>query len=178
VEVRYTILFFGKIESGFSRERGGMRKRSRAREIALQKLYGWEISAHHMEALLSEVREEVDDEEVRDFAVELLKGSIEHKATLDGYVISVVENWEFERIALLDRLILRLALCELLYFEEIPPKVTINEAIDLAKVYSTAQSGRFVNGILDSLFKQFKAENKIQKKGRGLVDQSARRVSQ
>jgi len=85
-------------------------------------------------------------------------------------VTSVVENWEFGRIALIDRLILRLALCELLHFDEIPPKVTINEAIDLAKKYSTSQSGRFVNGILDSLYQKYKSENRIKKRGRGLIE--------
>ncbi|HET56271.1 MAG TPA: N utilization substance protein B, partial [Ignavibacteria bacterium] len=77
---------------------------------------------------------------------------------------------KFERIALLDRLILRLALCELLFFEEIPPKVTINEAIDLAKKFSTEDSGRFVNGILDAVLRKLKQENRLAKHGRGLLE--------
>ncbi len=111
-----------------------------------------------------------EDEDISSFTAALLRKTVEHKASLDKDVASVVENWEFGRIALVDRLILRLALCELFFFEEIPPKVTINEAIDLAKEYSTAQSGRFVNGILDSLYRRLKSENKIKKRGRGLME--------
>ena len=82
----------------------------------------------------------------------------------------VVTNWQFDRIALMDRLILRMALCELINYEEIPPKVTINEAIDLAKKYSTYESGRFVNGVLDALYRKLKKDKKITKSGRGLID--------
>jgi N utilization substance protein B len=85
-------------------------------------------------------------------------------------VAKAAENWKYERIALVDRLVLRIALCELLYFDDIPPKVTINEAIDLAKKFSTAESGRFVNGMLDALFKKYSDEKRIRKKGRGLLD--------
>lgn len=148
-----------------------MKRRRRARELALQGMYSWEISGNSVEVVVDQVcREGSADEDVSSFMSELLRKTIAHQTILDENVASVVENWEFERIALVDRLILRLALCELLYFEEIPPKVTINEAIDLAKEYSTAQSGRFVNGILDSLYRKLKSEKKIQKRGRGLVE--------
>ena len=85
-------------------------------------------------------------------------------------VSKMVKNWDFKRVALVDRLVIRMAFCELLYFDEIPPKVTINEAIELAKTFSTEQSGRFVNGILDSLYKKFKTDKKIVKTGRGLIE--------
>ena len=148
-----------------------MRKRRRARELALQGLYAWEMSGNPMEVVVEEVSTgSKGDDEVARFASDLLKKTVESKDALDRHVNSVVKNWEYERLALVDRLILRMALCELLYFDEIPPKVTINEAIELAKAYSTSQSGRFVNGILDSLYKKFKSENKIQKRGRGLVE--------
>ena len=148
-----------------------MRKRRRARELSLQGLYGWEISGNAVDLVLDDIsNREKPDDDILMFTTDLLKKTIEHKEVLDREVALVVENWEFGRITLIDRLILRLALCELLHFEEIPPKVTINEAIDLAKEYSTAQSGRFVNGILDSLYRKLKSENKINKKGRGLVE--------
>jgi len=148
-----------------------MRKRRRARELALQGLYAWEVSGNPLEVVLEKVSEkDKKDGEIVVFASDLLSKTVEHKEALDKDVDLVVENWEYERIALVDRLIIRMALCELLYFDEIPPKVTINEAIELAKEYSTAQSGRFVNGILDSLYQKFKSENKIKKKGRGLVE--------
>jgi N utilization substance protein B len=148
-----------------------MKKRRRARELALQGMYSLEISGNSLELVLEQIFQgRTEDEDISSFTTDLLRKTVEHKASLDQDVASVVENWEFGRIALVDRLILRLALCELFYFEEIPPKVTINEAIDLAKEYSTAQSGRFVNGILDSLYRRFKSENKIKKRGRGLME--------
>jgi len=134
-------------------------------------LYAWEVSGNALELVLEELTKNQDEEKgIIIFSADLLKKTAEHKETLDRDVASVVENWEFARIALIDRLILRMALCELLYFDEIPPKVTINEAIELAKEYSTSQSGRFVNGILDSLYQKFKSERKIVKRGRGLVE--------
>jgi N utilization substance protein B len=148
-----------------------MRKRRKARELALQVLYSREITDHSFEAMLEYVTREAEgDNEISNFAMKLVRKTIEHQDTLDESVAGVVDNWEFERIALIDRLILRIALCELLYFDVIPPKVTINEAIELAKEFSTAQSGRFVNGILDSLYKKLVVEQKIVKKGRGLVE--------
>ncbi len=149
-----------------------MTKRRKARELALQVLYGFEVSGNAVDVVCDEIASRTDDEQIAGFASELFHKSIRHKESLDAHVASVVENWDFGRIAMIDRLILRLALCELLHFDEIPPKVTINEAIDLAKKFSTAQSGRFVNGILDSLFRKLLSENKIVKKGRGLVNTS------
>jgi N utilization substance protein B len=78
------------------------------------------------------------------------------------------QNWELDRIAKIDRFLVQSAICELLYFEEIPPKVSINEAIEISKKYSTDRSKMFVNGVLDSILKRLESENKIIKKGRGL----------
>jgi N utilization substance protein B len=75
-----------------------------------------------------------------------------------------LKNWDADRIATLDLIILQMGVCEFLYFETIPTKVTINEYIDLAKEYSTVQSGQFVNGLLDNINKELSAENKINKK--------------
>ena len=111
-----------------------------------------------------------DDTEIAAFAVMLLKRSVENMDEIDAEVSKMVKNWDFKRVALVDRLVIRMAFCELLYFDEIPPKVTINEAIELAKTFSTEQSGRFVNGILDSLYKKFKTDKKIVKTGRGLIE--------
>jgi len=74
-----------------------------------------------------------------------------------------LKNWDPERIALLDMILMKMGVAEFLYFETIPPKVTINEYIDLAKEYSTPQSGQFVNGILDNIHKELVAEGKMQK---------------
>jgi N utilization substance protein B len=98
-----------------------------------------------------------------EFAKTLLKTSIEKKEYCAELIKPKLKNWDAERIAQLDMVLMRMGLCELLYFDTIPTKVTINEYIDLAKEYSTAQSGQFVNGILDNIHKELVAEGKIQK---------------
>ena len=87
---------------------------------------------------------------------------------------STVDNWDIERIALLDFIIIKMCLSEFFYFEEIPPKVSINEAIDLAKDFSTRNSGKFVNGILDSLLNSLVDKGEIKKTGKGLISQSTK----
>ena len=148
-----------------------MKKRRKARELVLQTLYGLEISENGYEYVIQEIQNaESYDMEISEFAVTLIRKIMINEENLDRDIATMVQNWEFKRVALMDRLILRLALCELLYFEDIPPKVTINEAIDLAKKFSTAESGRFVNGVLDGLYKRLKTENRIIKAGRGLLE--------
>jgi N utilization substance protein B len=97
------------------------------------------------------------------FAKSLLTTVIDKKEYAMELIKPKLKNWDAERIALLDMVIMRMGICELLYFETIPTKVTINEYIDLAKDYSTPQSGQFVNGILDNIHKELMAEGKIQK---------------
>jgi len=80
-----------------------------------------------------------------------------------GIIKPKLKNWDAERIAQLDMILMRMGVCEFLYFETVPPKVTINEYIDIAKEYSTPQSGQFVNGILDSIHKELMAQGKIHK---------------
>ena len=98
-----------------------------------------------------------------DFARTLLNTAIEKKEYTAELIKPKLKNWDSERIALIDMILMRLGVCELLYFETIPTKVTINEYIDLAKDYSTAQSGQFVNGILDSIHKEFIENGDIHK---------------
>ncbi len=99
-----------------------------------------------------------------DFATGLLKTVLEKEPYTLELIKPKLKNWDADRIAALDLIILQMGVCEFLYFETIPTKVTINEYIDLAKDYSTAQSGQFVNGLLDNIHKELTAENKIQKK--------------
>ena len=98
--------------------------------------------------------------------------SIERRTEFDQLITSKAENWELERIALIDRILMQLAICEMLEFQEIPIKVTINEYLEIAKKYSTPKSSKFINGILDALYAQFKEEGLIQKSGRGLIETS------
>lgn len=104
----------------------------------------------------------VGDEKMK-FAKDLLRTVIEKKDVTEGLIVPKLKNWDPERIAVIDMILLRLGVCELLYFDTIPTKVSINEYIDLAKEYSTEQSGHFVNGILDNIHKELVSTGKIQK---------------
>ncbi len=97
------------------------------------------------------------------FAKNLLQTVLEKSEHLQGLIIPKLKNWDPERIAQLDMIMMKMGVAEFLYFETIPPKVTINEYIDLAKDYSTAQSGQFVNGILDNIHKELVQQGKMQK---------------
>jgi N utilization substance protein B len=98
-----------------------------------------------------------------DFAVELLETATSRRELLDALIKPKLKNWDPERLAQLDTILLEMGVCEFLYFETIPIKVTINEYIDIAKEYSTQQSGQFINGILDNIRKELELEGKIQK---------------
>jgi len=93
----------------------------------------------------------VEEMAVRSFADQLIRGVLQHKEECDNIIKKYLKNWDFERVALIDRNILRLATYEMLFREDIPPVVSINEAVDIAKKYSTEESGKFVNGILDKI---------------------------
>ncbi|MCL4145546.1 UNVERIFIED_CONTAM: hypothetical protein GTU68_064630 [Idotea baltica] len=109
-----------------------------------------------------------------DYVFNLLLKDIEKEVEeLEKFIKSKAENWELDRIARIDRILMHMAICEMLNFEEIPVKVTINEYLELAKTYSTPKSSKFINGILDSLYNDFRETGKIVKKGRGLINHSA-----
>ena len=111
-----------------------------------------------------------DPKEIQSFAAKLLDLTMQHVQDLDEIIKVKALNWDFGRIAIIDKLILRLAICEFLYFRDIPPKVSIDEAIEIAKKYSTEKSGKFINGILDSVLSELRKANRLNKKGRGLID--------
>jgi len=111
--------------------------------------------------------EEVDEE--RDFAKSLLRQTLSSFSENANYIKEQTINWDVERIAFIDTLILHMALTELKEFQNIPQKVTFNEYIDIAKAFSTQNSGQFINGVLDKAAARLKSENKINKTGRGLV---------
>jgi N utilization substance protein B len=128
-----------------------MTRRSRGREVALQVLYQIEQN-QGMPA--TEVRQFINrrllgDRKLVEFTEGLIAGVREHQGRIDDMIKEVAENWRLDRMAAIDRNILRLGVFEVLLCPEIPAKVAINEALELAKRYSTAQSSRFVNGILD-----------------------------
>lgn len=135
--------------------------RTLARELALQALYRFDVCRKldepwrpGPEELVSFLVEASEEAQVRDYAQWLVEGVLAELADLDGRIESVTANWKLGRLASIDRCVLRLGLYELLFSDEVPPKVTINEAINLAKKFSTEQSGAFVNGVLDRLYGQ------------------------
>ncbi len=111
-----------------------------------------------------------DQETVEDFGASLLALTIEKQEQCIDVIKPRLINWEMDRVAVIDMILLQMAVIELLYFPSIPTKVTLNEYIDLSKMYSTDKSKDFVNGILDRLINDLNAEGKINKQGRGLVD--------
>ena len=108
--------------------------------------------------------EEMVSKEKMDFAIDLMECVVDKKNYCLELIKPKLKNWDSERIAALDMILMQMGVCEFLYFETIPPKVTINEYIDLAKEYSTEQSGHFVNGILDNIHKELLTQDKIHKK--------------
>ena len=132
-----------------------MRRRTRARELAVQFLYILDLRGPEvMDQLASFLQEGSKDREVQEFALRLITGTRDTLDVVDKKLASVARNWEISRMAVVDRNILRMAIFELLYCDDIPPKVTINEAIELGKRFSTANSGSFINGILDRVKNQ------------------------
>lgn len=131
-----------------------MKKRTKARELALEALYRFEITKDAAEVILSDIFARTHSpKEVTNFTRELVSCTIKEQLIIDENISKTVENWKLDRIAIIDRNILRLAICEILYLSDIPFIVSINEAVELAKKYSTAESGRFVNGVLDKIVK-------------------------
>ncbi|MBD3264524.1 MAG: transcription antitermination factor NusB [Candidatus Omnitrophica bacterium] len=131
-----------------------MRFRSKARECALCVLYQTEVARMEPdEALSNYLDNNPQKKEVAHFSSLLIRGIHSNIASLDLIIKKYVKNWEIERLAIIDRNILRIACFELLYTEDIPPKVSINEAIELAKKFGDIDSPRFVNGVLDKIYK-------------------------
>ena len=129
-----------------------MKKRTRARELALQFLYQIDLlGADMIDELPAFLRQEERDSQTCRFARRIVEGTHEQRAPIDEEIQRVAQNWQISRMAVIDRNVLRLATYELLYCDDIPPKVAINEAIELGKRYSTQNSGAFINGILDKI---------------------------
>jgi transcription antitermination protein NusB len=129
-----------------------MTRRTRGREIALQILYLLDQNREVPDAEIQDfLQRRLREPALRSYAAELVEGIRSQRSQIDSLISRVAENWSIERMAAIDRNILRLGAFELLNRPEVPVKVAITEAIELAKRYSTAQSSRFVNGILDRL---------------------------
>jgi N utilization substance protein B len=138
--------------------------RRRAREAALQMLYQWEVGRASAYEAIATYWPEHDGEQpladsLRDFANALVRGTIDRVKEIDGVLSTHAENWRVERMAVIDRLILRLAVFEFMADRETPARVIINEALELARTYSGEDAVPFVNGVLDSVKKELRPES-------------------
>lgn len=148
-----------------------MSTRREAREHVMKALYAHEQSGgnadHFVYTLLEPALEE--DPSTLDFAERLFRTTLETTEEADEIIQKHANNWEIRRITVVDRSLLRMATTELLEFEEIPPKVSVDEAIEIAKKYSTPKSDTFINGVLDSVLIDLHNQGRLNKSGRGLV---------
>jgi N utilization substance protein B len=162
--------------------------RRQIRSKVMQAIYACVTSGQQPEQvfdlLLRDIQQEVEELEKKKkltgdtrLLVSLYYESMKNSDDYDAYIKRKAENWELDRIARIDRILMHMAICEMLNFEEIPVKVTINEYLELAKTYSTPKSSKFINGILDSLFNDFHKGGLIIKKGRGLINHSVTKTS-
>ena len=132
-----------------------MRKRRKSREFALQVLYQLDITHQDINKTLAQFQDHFSGSDERDdFMEHLVNGVVGHCQEIDRLIEKYSENWRLDRLNMIDRTILRIAIFELIYCEEIPPKVTLNEAIELGKRFGSEDSGSFINGILDRIQKE------------------------
>jgi N utilization substance protein B len=132
-----------------------MRKRTQSRECALKILYQAELTRRdiHLAAEKFWSEFEMIDEHVQDFSNRLTSGVEQNLPLIDAKISKHATNWQLKRMAVIDRNVIRIGVFELVYTSDIPPKVTINEAVELAKKYGDLESSKFVNGILDKIHK-------------------------
>ncbi len=166
-----------------------MKIRRLLREAVLKSLYAHEMGNEDLNEviqytlkpsindILSNIKDSASDDgitasDAEKFAVRLFRETINQTEELDREIEPHLVHWEIDRLAIVDKLVLRMAICEMIVFEDVPTKVSINEAIEIAKKYSTGKSGKFVNGILDSALQKLSSDKRIHKMGRGLVEHS------
>ena len=125
--------------------------RRHARELALQALYGAEVGKRPPDELLTETLARTEASESRAFIRDLVLGTLENGEEADAIISPLLEGWTIERLPTIDRIVLRMSVFELTHRKETPPPVVINEAVELAKKFSTEDSGRYVNGVLSRL---------------------------
>ncbi len=141
-----------------------MGHRRKAREVALQVLYQIDVSKIDVKEAIELFWDNFEvPGNVKDFAVHLIEGTWDNIGEIDDVIRSCSENWSLDRMAKVDKNVLRMSVFELLYCDDIPPKVTLNEAIDVGKEYGSENSGAFINGILDALYAKIRNENGNQR---------------
>ena len=153
-----------------------------SRCLSLQIYYAWIISETHPKEMLNYLSDlssskdellsfninNLDDSklvlsnDIIRYTYKLIEYTINKSDEVDGYIISKLKNWDLKRIALIDKLILRLSITEMFFFDEVPPKVSIVEGVEIGKIFGNSDSSAFINGVLDSIYKDFK-KNKVVK---------------
>lgn len=132
------------------------------------KMFGEEAEGNAEEVTLLDLSPNWEDDKA--FFEELYKQTLQEDEKYEAMIAASVQNWDVERVALLDKIILKMALCEMHIFRSIPVKVTINEYIEISKLYSTPKSKQFINGVLDKMAQELVTKGDIRKSGRGLID--------
>lgn len=152
--------------------------RRHLREKSLQVLYAYELTKDPIEQIKHLQMEDVTEKEDLKFCENLIKQTIENNDKYEDIIQNTVDNWDMERIALIDAIIIKMCITEFFHFQDIPTKVSINEAIDIAKDFSTKNSGKFVNGVLDAILEKLKSDNMITKIGKGLIGEKQQQAKQ
>lgn len=151
-------------------------KRRQVRERVLQALYAFDASEDSVEHILATLVRPLfkGDKMYLRFAERLFLKSADARTEADVLIDKHVQNWDLNRLARTDRYVLWMAIAELLYFPDIPPKVTLNEAVEVARAFGTDNSPSFVNGVLDAVLRELRDTDRMNKTGRGLVESNAK----
>jgi N utilization substance protein B len=149
-------------------------QRRLARERVLQLLFSHAINERDTDELFAElIKSDTHlEEQALEFARQLLLVHNQHREAINVIITERLSNWDFSRVALVDKILIQIGILEFMYFPEIPPKATINELIEIAKDFSTEESGKFINGILHAVKEDLQSKGELHKEGRGLIEQS------
>ena len=133
--------------------------RRKAREVTMQALYALEINNGYPQDVLELCDDSFNNSENNIYTRELFNCVVEKQSWADDLISQCLENWEYGRVAILDKILLRMGVSEIYHIDDVPPKVSISEMVEIAKVYSTEESSSFVNGILDTIYKNYSEKN-------------------
>ncbi len=133
--------------------------RRKAREATMQALYALEINNGFPQDVLELCNDSFNNSENNIYTRELFNCVVEKQSWADDLISQCLENWEYGRVAILDKILLRMGVSEIYHIDDVPPKVSISEMVEIAKVYSTEESSSFVNGILDTIYKNYSEKN-------------------
>ena len=133
--------------------------RRKAREATMQALYALEINNGFPQDVLELCDDSFNNSDNDIYTRELFNCVVEKQSWADDLISQCLENWEYGRVAILDKILLRMGVSEIYHIEDVPPKVSISEMVEIANVYSTEESSSFVNGILDTIYKKYSEKN-------------------